>query len=341
MGLGLGSVVLAATCVSGRLSAPEPSAYVEAYLTRVGFSTSEIAQMRAGSVIARVLPQKDDNAVFVVGVARIEATEEAFVEGIRSGETFRGGEGVIETGRFGTPPSVDDLQLLAFDRQDLEDLRKCRVGDCDIKLEAETIALAKRVDWSASDSRAQAAQVLKLALVARVKGYLERGAAGMAVYHDKEAPRSTAVEFAKLLESAPRLIQDDAFQRYLLEFPRATLPNVENFVYWSKEKIRKPVVSVVHVCLQRVERAGEATYFIAFKHIYDSHFFPAYAEFLTVIPYSGSAQSFYLVHSVRARVDRPRWFGGMLMGKIKREMRSALSRDLLRTKRRLEARSEN
>jgi hypothetical protein len=59
-------VVLAAACVSGGLSAPEPSAYVEAYLTRVGFSTSEIPQMRAGSVVARVLPQKDDNAAFVV-----------------------------------------------------------------------------------------------------------------------------------------------------------------------------------------------------------------------------------------------------------------------------------
>ncbi len=87
--------------------------------------------MRAGSVIARVLPQKDDDAAFVVGVARIEATDEALVEGIRSTETFRGGEGVIETGRFGTPPSVEDLQPLVFDRQDLEDLRKSRIGDCD------------------------------------------------------------------------------------------------------------------------------------------------------------------------------------------------------------------
>ncbi len=341
MGLGLGRIVLAAACASGGLSSPEPSAYVEAYLTEVGFSASEIGQMRAGSVIARVLPQKNDNAALVVGVARIGATEEALVEGIRSLETFRGGEGVIETGRFGTPPSVEDLQLLVFDRQDLEDFRKCRIGDCNIKLDAETIALAKTVDWTASDSSAQASQVLKLALVTQVMGYLERGAAGMAVYHDKEAPQSAAAEFAKLLQGPLRLIQDDPFQRYLLEFPRETLPNVENFVYWSKQKIRKPVVSLVHVCLQRVESGGEASYFIALKHIYDSHFFPAYAEFLTVIPSTGSARGFYLVHSVRAHIDRPRWFGGMLLGKIKREMRSALSRDLMRTKNRLEARSED
>jgi hypothetical protein len=66
MGLGLGRVVLAAACVSSWLLAPERSVSVEAHLTRAGFSTSEIAQMRAGSVIARVLRQKDDNAAFVV-----------------------------------------------------------------------------------------------------------------------------------------------------------------------------------------------------------------------------------------------------------------------------------
>lgn len=340
MGLGLGKVVLAAAYLSGTLSAPKPSAYLEAYLIGVGFSSSEIAQTRAGSVITRVLPQKDDNAAFVVGIARINAAEEALVEEIRRVETFPKGERVIETGRFGSPPTLDDLRLLAFDRQEIEDLRKCRVGDCDIKLDAETIALASRVDWRAPDSKTQASQVLKLALVARVKGYLERGAAGMAVYHDKEVPQSAAAEFAKLLQGPPRLIQDDPFKRYLIEFPRKTLPNVENFVYWSKVKIRKPVLSAVHVSLQRVERDGEASYFIALKHIYDSHFFPGYAEFLTVIPNSGSARGFYLVHSVRARIDRPRWFGGMLLGKIKREMRSALSRDLMRTKRCLETRSE-
>lgn len=51
MGLGPGRVVIAEACVGGRLSTPEPSAYLEAYLTRVGFSTSEIAHMRAGSVM--------------------------------------------------------------------------------------------------------------------------------------------------------------------------------------------------------------------------------------------------------------------------------------------------
>jgi hypothetical protein len=337
MGLGPGSVALAAACVSASVWASEPSSDLETYLISVGFSTAEIAQMRAGSAIARVLPQPDDDAAFVVGVARIDAEDEALVEAMRSIETFRKGERVIEAGRFGTPPSIEDLQLLVFDRQDLEDFRKCRIGDCDIKLDAETIALARKLDWSASDSKAQASRLLKLALVAQVQGYLERGAAGMAVYHDKETPQSTAAEFAKLLQGSPRLIHDDSFQRYLLEFPGETLPNVENFVYWSKEKIRKPVVSVVHVCLQRVERDGGASYFIALKHIYDSHFFPSYAEFLTVIPCPGPARGFYLIRSVRARIDRPRWFGGMVLGKIKREMRGALTRDLMRTKRRLEA----
>lgn len=341
MGLVLGRLALAVACVSTRVFASEPSGDVETYLLEEGFSTSEIAQMRAGSVIARVLPQKDDTAAFVVGAARINATEEALVDQFLRIEVFRKGERVLETGRFGTPPSAEDLELLVFDGQDLEDLRKCRVGDCGLKLDAETIARARMVDWSASDSKAQASRLLKLALVAQVNGYLQRGAGGMAVYHDKAAPQSAAAEFAKLLQSPPRLIHDDSFQRYLLDFPREMLPNVENFVYWSKERIRKPVVSVVHACLQRVERDGQVSYLIALKHIFDSHYFPAYAEFLTLIPSPGSAKGLYLVRSVRARIDRPRWFGGMLLGRIKREMRDALSKDLKRTKSRLEALSDN
>ena len=75
MGLGPGSVALAAACVSASAWASEPSSDLETYLISVEFSTAEIARMRAGSAIARVLPQPDDDAAFVIGVARIDAED--------------------------------------------------------------------------------------------------------------------------------------------------------------------------------------------------------------------------------------------------------------------------
>jgi len=129
---------------------------------------------------------------------------------------------------------------------------------------------------------------------------------------------------------------DPDFWHYLLAFPEATLPGVESFVYWSKDKIRKPVVSIVHACIQRVEKGG-SSYFIALKHIYDSHYYMANAEFLTLVPDRGAKTGFFLVHSLRARIDPPRKLRAVLLGKIKGAMRDELVELLQGTKDRLEA----
>jgi hypothetical protein len=329
--------LLLAAAHGGPSPAPAPSTGADAYLAKVGFSSAEIAEARAGAAIARSLPQKDDNATFVVGVTHIRSTEDAFVEEMRRIDRFRTGGRVLQSGRFSASPSADDLQALAFESQDVEELRKCRIGDCGLKADARTLAAATKVDWNAPDYRAQASRMMKQVLAAQVNDYVERGAAGMPIYVDNEVPESAAEEFAKLLESTPRLLDENpAFFQYLVDFPKAPLPNVENFVYWAKEKVRRPVVSLVHVCLQRVETGGEPSYFIALKHIYDSHYFLAYAEFLALVPCRGDASGFYLVHAVRARIDPPRWLRGMLLGKVKREMRLALIEQLQRTKTRLE-----
>jgi hypothetical protein len=334
MRLGPGIVLVLAAGIPA--AAQELPGELQAYLSATGFPASEIAELRAGGVITRLLPQPDDNAAFVVGVARIRAPQEALVDGIRDIEMLRKG-GRVQIGRFAVPPSLEDVQPLIVETRDLEDLRKCRIGDCDIKLDARTIASARQVDWSGTDSGAEASQAIKLALVAQAKDYLAHGADGMPVYRDNDPAESTAAEFAKLLQGGPQLIPENPdFYRYLLEFPNGSLPNAENFLYWSKEKLRKPVVSVVHMCLQRVEHDGAESYFIALKHVYDSHYFLAYAEFLSLAPGLAGTGEFYLVRSVRARIDPPRFMRGLLLGKVKREMRRALGEDLGRIQSRLE-----
>src|SRR5262249_32868244 len=130
--------------------------------------------------------------------------------------------------------------------------------------------------------------------------------------------------------------RDPAFYKYLLDYPQPRPPGIEDFFYWSKQKIRKPVVSLVHVCLQRREREGGVDYRIALKHLYDSHYFLAYAEFVETLPCAPPARGFYLVWSVRARIDPPPMFRGVLLGKVKRAMKSALIEDLAQSRSRLE-----
>lgn len=306
-------------------------------MRKAGFSDAEIVGVEHGAAVSRILPQKDDNDVFVAGVVRIAARPDALVEGLQKIETFRNRPPVLQIGRFGSPPRVEDLDGLTFEAKDLEALRDCRVGDCDVKIDASAMGLVRRVDWKARDAEAQASRVLKEVLVAQVKSYLEDGASAMAVYNDNEIPESTAAEVAKILGNDANLLRlSPDLLRYALEFPKAPLPDVESLVYWSKEKTRKAVVSVAHVLIQRVPVGTATGYSVVMKHLYDSHYFLANTEFLTILPEDSGKPGFTLVHVLRARIDPPRSFRGMILGKMREGMRDALIRDLDVVRKRLE-----
>jgi hypothetical protein len=310
-----------------------------AQMRDAGFSNAQIAEARAGGIVTRILPQREDNAAFVTGVARIAAPAEAFAEGIRHIESLRSGGRMLQIGRFRMPPTTEDLQALVVEARDLDDLRRCRVGDCDVQIGRHAMELLHAVDWKADDARERAAERTKEILVAQVKAYLNEGSAAMAIYDDNDTPESVRSALEQILATSPGVVRDNpAFYRYFLEFPgSARPPDVEDIFYWSKEQVRKPVTSLVHVCLQRVEENGRASYCVAMKHIYDSHYFLGYAEFLKALPEPGGAGGFYLVRSIRALIDPPRgWLRGLLLGKIKKAMRDALAQDLQRTKSRLE-----
>ncbi len=339
---GLASAVLALALAAGPRGAgiTVPADGADSALRELGFSTADIVAARAGSIVSRQVPQTDNSAAFAIGVARIVAPEERIVAALRDIDTFRTGGRVVQSGRFGSPPAPADLAPLAFESQDLEDLRRCRVGHCGMRVDAPTMRLAAGIDWKASGAHAEASAALKRALLELVRDYLERGAAALWVYHESEAPDDSAAAFARLLSASPRLVAlNVAFFRHVLEFPASAPPGVESFVYWSKERLRRPVVSIVQVFLQRVPGEQGNRYFVALKHVYDSHYFRAFAEFIVVVPDGGAGRqpSYFLVRSVRASIDPPRWFRGLLLGRVKREMRNALRDDLAATRSRLEA----
>lgn len=330
-------VLLVAGVLVGDAEAQGAAGQPQTYMRTLGFTEDEIADLERGKVVARVVPEPDDNEASVFAVVRINARQEALVDGIRKIECFRNQDPVLQIGRFGKTPTVEDLEPLTFDAVDLEDFSKCLAGACELQVPAEAMALAKTVDWKSPGAQAQATRLLKEALVALLQTYLTQGSESMVVYDNNEVPVSVKTELDKILRNSPQLAYyNPEFLAHLLDFPKATLPGAEDFVYWSKSKLRKSVVSLVHVCIQQVVRGGDTGYFIALKHIYDTHYFLAEAEFLTLVPAPGN-KGFYLVHGIRARIDPPRRFRGLLLGKIKRAMKAALAEQLEATKARLES----
>jgi hypothetical protein len=309
-----------------------------AYLRSVGFTDVDFVSLEGGGVVSRIVPRKEDNDAFIVGAVRIAAPAEALIAALQKIETLRNRLPIVQIGRFSTPPRIEDLDGLTFETKDLDALRACRVGDCDLKVGTAAMEAARTVDWKASDAYARASHVLKELIVGRVARYLQEGPSGMAVYNDNEIPESTAAEVAKIVgsEPPPPGFTPD-FLKHVLDFPASALPGIESFVYWSKEKTRKTVVSVAHVSIQTIPRDPGPAYAVAMKHLYDSHYFLGEMEFLTLLPEAADKPRFTLIHVLRARVDPPRSFRGMLLGKMREGMREAIATDLQATRSRVES----
>jgi hypothetical protein len=304
-------------------------------MRREGFTAAEIALVEKGGLVTRLLSERADNAAFVVGATRIEGPASLFVERVRElgSPASRPPAGrTLETGRFAAYPTVTDLEALHFDHQDLRALGRCEVGDCDLQVNRLTMESAGGIDWRAPGAEARANELLKSTLLEYTRSYLLAGSSALPVYDDGVHPEPVARGLARILESSPEIVErNPAFSDYVLRYPDAPRPaDLEDFVFWSKERLSNPVVSLVHVFIQRLsDPAGQHQ--VALKHVYDSHYFLAYAEFWTVLPQPGNARGCYLVRSVRALINPPRGpLRGLLLGRIKRAMRNQLADDMAR-----------
>jgi len=331
---------LALTAFGGRGFAAAST--LETEMRSVGFTDAQIATVRSGGLVTRLRLQREDNAAFVVAVTRIATSEAKLLDEIRSvgrsGWT-PAGERTLQTGRFATPLTATDLQPLRLERQDLRDLARCQVGDCDVQLDRRAMAEAQRIDWGAPDAEARAARLLKTMLLERATAYLQEGNRAMAVYDDGPSPESAATGLEYILGNSPGLCKRDRpLCDYLLQFPaRPTPADLEQFLFWSKTRVVKPVVSIVHAVIRRDENAPASRYDVVLKHVYDSHYFLAYAEFLSLLPEPGTTRAFYLVRAVRALVSPPHGLlRGILLSRIKHGMRDQLAEEVALTRRRLE-----
>jgi len=87
---------------------------------------------------------------------------------------------ILEIGKFGSTPTLEDLHTLTFEDRDLDDMRECVVGDCQFKLSSAMIdRFHKEVNLQSSDYRMQATQVLKQMLLEYVRDYQVRGDAAL------------------------------------------------------------------------------------------------------------------------------------------------------------------
>ena len=123
---------------------------LESFLaTTVHATPAEYQRLRDGEPITKLLDSDPSVETAVFGAVWIKAPISRYVDAIRDIENFEIGGGFKVTKRISTPPRIEDFAAMRFPKDDLEDLRTCKVGDCEIKLGQEALArLRAEVNWN-------------------------------------------------------------------------------------------------------------------------------------------------------------------------------------------------
>jgi len=333
--------ILAAAFAVVALPAAAEDTAVRAFLRRtIGLTDAQLADVEAGRVVTRQLPGADKPEMAAFGAVRVAAKKDVYLERLRDVARFRNGPSTIQIGRFHTPPVLSDLDGLTLEDGDFDAARKCKVGDCDLKLARSAVErIQKEMDWKAPDARVRATGLMKQMLVEYVIAYQRGGTAEMATYVDDASPLDTTAEFRKVLGASPYLVEyAPALKRYLEEYPKGQLAGAEDVFYWTKDKFGpKPTIAIYHLTIWR-DPADAARAAVASKQIYASHYFQAGLDLTALVDAPTPPGGFYLVDLYRARIDPPTgMLSGVLLGKIRGGIEQGVAEGLRTAKQRTEA----
>ena len=213
---------------------------------------------------------------------------------------------ILEIGRFGTTPTLDDLQSLSIENRDIDDLKECVAGRCAVKLSRTMIdRFHNEIDWNAADYRVQATNLFKQMLVDYVSDYLARGESALIMYADKSGTISVAEENRALV---PKIVSERTRQSN----GTSTIP-INSTIVWSKMNFGlKPIISINQIEVFKLTEDAGSQFLIVSKQLYANHYFDSSVAVTTFsdIPGAGS----YLFYENRSRVDG---LDGMF-GKVKR-----------------------
>jgi hypothetical protein len=306
----------------------------------IQLTDAQLAAVDRGEAVIKqlVTPEKAEVAAF--GVVKVKGTQDVFLEKIRQIHVFRKVPEVLQIGRFSAVPTVEDLQGLTWPAADIDALKRCKVGQCDVKIGTSGLErLQKEVDWSAKDAAAKADAMIKEQMITYVKAYLAGGTNAMGLIVDKKQPKALSAEFQALLKNStylPAYIPE--FNQYLQDYPNGKLPGVEDVLYWTKDNFGlKPVVSITHATFWK--RTGpQGGSIVALKTLYSSHFFNASLEMIVAVN-TPDKTGFYLMDLYRTRIDPPTgMLSGVLMGRVKNGVEQGVAENLKTAKARIEGR---
>ena len=320
----LGIALAAQAPVQGQGAPPKLTAFLR---QRVGLDSAQLAAIERGETVVKELKTSNSRDVALFGIAVVDMSRQAFVARAADFSSSLS----APTRRFGIyhdPATAADVAAATMPADDLDEMEKCRPGDCKIKMPAADMQrLQSEIDWSSPNAQNQVSAYLRQRLVQYATDYRARGDSALVVYDDKGAVHASDA-FGALLAQSPYIYEEvSSLGQYLAGYPRASLDGAREVLYWKQDSLpgMRPLLSVDHLVLYTPPETPGAT-LIADKQLYASHYFEAAFYITAVVERSGS--SAYLVVLRRYRFDKLPGFvvRGKVVGKMRDQLRSELDR---------------
>jgi hypothetical protein len=290
------------------------------------FSASDLEELARGRTVARTLATNDTREVAVAGATWFSTSVNTYLAKLHDIVKLKATKEVLQISPFAPRASASDMQSMTLDPEDIDDLRRCRVGNCKLKLDAAALERFQRdVRWSDPSAAETANRVAREIVAGYVAAYQQGGAPALPQYRDRDRAVHVADEtrvlfdrFSILAERFPDL------RRHLDAYPQGRAGNAEDLFYWSKESWGlKPVISATHLTLWKTT-SDVADAIVTSKQIYATHYFDASLA-VTFLTGSGNPDEpgMYVVYMNRSVVDA---LGGMF-GLIKRTIARSKARN--------------
>jgi len=327
----------------GRDDTPEPHRFFREY---VGLNDQQIATIRSGKALARVLESRTPDEVFVFGAVYLESTPEKYVKLAANIDSLRKLPNYLAIQEFTDPPQLSDLDGFTLDEQDIQELTKCKPGHCEVQLPSEAIeAFQQSVDWSSPDAAEQVNRSARKMTLEAITRYQQGGNAALGTYRDKAHPSVVADTFRSLLSRSKALpVYLPELNHYLLDYPNAPSEHIQSKFYWEKVNFGlKPTIRVVQAIVYRDAGTAGPAYAIAVKQLYASHYFETALDLTFCVPDPENREraGFYLITVKGSQQAGLTGLKGSLVRKVAVDKtRSSLERALATIKQRLETQTD-
>jgi hypothetical protein len=312
----------------------------------VGLKNDQIAEIRAGKAVARILESRTPDEVFVFGAVYAQSTPEDYLKLASDIDSLRKLPNYLAIQKFSDPPRPSDLDGFTLEAGDIQRLRTCKLSHCEVQLPSDAIdEFQKAVNWSAPDTAEQVNRLAKKMVLESLLRYQQGGDAALGIYRDKDHPANVADTFRSLLSRSKALpVYLPELDRYLLDYPNANSKLIESQYYWEKVNFGlKPTIRVIQAIVYRGASATDPTYAVALKQLYASHYFETALD-ITVCVRDEENQKHAEIYLITLKGSQQAGLTGLKGGIVRKvavdKTRSSLEKALEAIKQKLEARAD-